>query len=119
MFSNGGAVVVDPASRRVKEELSVSVAGVYEVRDPPGIVCDKQGLAFFRIGPEGVVWRTRRLSLDGFEGVEVRHDRIIGRGLASDYTSMAEFEVNLRTGRSTGGLISRVEEDRREQLADP
>ncbi len=51
----------------------------------------------------GEVWRTRRLSWDGVELVDVTSDRIVGRGWDAASDRRVEFQVNLDTRTVTGG----------------
>ena len=102
VFSDGMAWVVRPETRECAA-LSTSMFGVHAVTNPPGFVCDVQGLAFFRLGPEGIVWHTRRISLDGFRDLRWTDTRLTGAGLDVDCKTWTTFEVDLATGRMEGG----------------
>lgn len=104
VFSKGSGYVIDARARQMKKEFGGAIANVWELSDPPGLLCDRQGLAFFRIGREGVIWHTRRLSWDGFRDVVVTGNRITGSaiGLEDDWSP---FEVDLVTGSSKGGSV--------------
>ena len=106
VFFKGSGYVIDLATRELKRELASAVASVWEVESPRGLVCDRQGLAFFHIGPAGLTWHTRRLSFDGFRDVALTPDRIVGLacGLGG---SWVPFEVDLATGASDGGSVPR------------
>lgn len=80
------------------------------------MVCDRQGLAFFRIGPAGLTWHTRRLSYDGFRDVALTTDRIVGLACGLD-DSWAPFEVDLATGSSRGGSVPKKIDRDWERLA--
>lgn len=104
VFNGGAGCVVDPETREWADlPGSGFIADGRRVRNPPGFVCDVQGTSFFRIGPDGVVWHTRRLSLDGFRDVVFTEDRITGSGIEMDGKTWTPFEVDLRTGDARGG----------------
>jgi hypothetical protein len=104
VFSSGSGYVVDIHRRELKEELPGEIASVWEVDGPSGIVCDRQGLAFFRIGPSGLIWHTCRISLDGFSDVVVGPNRI--EGLAYDLDdSWHPFSVDLACGSANGSRL--------------
>lgn len=109
VFSAGHGYVIDPRTRTMKGQMEGDVSGLWEVADPPGFVLDRQGLAFYRIGPEGLVWHTRRLSLDAFRNVVFESDRFTGEawspgeGWSPIEDKWLPFAVDLATGRSEGG----------------
>jgi hypothetical protein len=108
VFSSGTGVIIDPAKRQFVAELPYSgfVFSVHPVTDPPGVICSAQDLTFFRLGPAGIVWETRRLSLDGFRDVVLTDTRITGAGMELGRDGEAtwkSFEVDLRTGDAKGG----------------
>lgn len=76
---------------------------LWPVSDPPGIVFSLQGLAFLRIGPSGVLWRTRRISWDGFMAIEVGANRMTGLAWSPVDDEWVPFSVHLATGQVEGG----------------
>jgi hypothetical protein len=104
VFAKGNGYIVDPRTRALQKEFGGAIAQVWEVTDPPGLVCDRQGLAIFRIGPEGVVWHTRRLSWDGFQNVALTPTAITGLAFGLG-DAWEPFEVDLASGSSLGGAV--------------
>ncbi len=105
VFAGGSGYVIDPRTHTLREEFGHGVvAHVWKVTDPPGLICDRQGLAFFRIGSAGILWHTRRLSWDGFRDVALTPTRITGLawGLGDAWVP---FSVELAGGSSAGGSI--------------
>jgi hypothetical protein len=73
-----------------------------DVQDPQGWVFSRQGLAFARLGPKGLLWHTRRISFDGFDQVQLDGDRLTGLAWAP-IDDWRPFSVDIRSGRSHGG----------------
>lgn len=53
--------------------------------------------------PEGIVWRTRRLSWDGLAITEVHSDYVKGLGWDAVNETEVEFRVDLSDGKHSGG----------------
>jgi len=117
VFASGQGYVIDPRTRELKEEMGGAVEHLWLVDDPPGFVLDRQGLAFFRVGPRGIHWHTRRLSWDGFKDVTFTEARITGLAWTAVDERWLPFEVEVATGLSRGGAYSRVDTEHWEQLA--
>src|SRR5262245_26715317 len=64
VFADAAAYIIEPRSRILVGELPGSgcIFDVRGVASPPGFVCDVQGLSLFRLGHDGIVWHSRRLS---------------------------------------------------------
>ena len=102
VFASGAGYVVEPTTRSLKAELGEFLENAWPLQDPPRIVVQSQGLYFFCLAADGVLWHTRRLSWDGFRDVVVSGERL--EGLAWDLgDSWVPFEVDLVTGRSFNG----------------
>jgi hypothetical protein len=117
VFASGQGYVVDPQTRELKKEIGGAVNHLWPVADPLGFVLDRQGIAFFRIGPHGTYWHTRRLSWDGFKDVAFTDARIAGLAWTPVGERWVPFEVELATGRSRGGAYSSADAEDWEQLA--
>jgi hypothetical protein len=101
VFARGDAWENDPVSR----EAACVAAEVDVVLAVPGsvdlVLCD-QGLCLLRLGPDGVVWRTRRLAWDGLHALRVEGDTIVGEAWDLQDVWVA-VSVTLATGEATGG----------------
>ena len=84
---------------------------------PPGWLLDRQGLAIARLGPQGLLWHTRRLSWDGFTEFRVVGNKLHGLAWSPGKDCWHPFSVDLRTGRSEGGSYSRSDAEGWERLA--
>ena len=116
VFSAGAGYVIDATKRVLKKELGAAIANVWDMREPPGLVCDRQCLAFFRICAGGVVWHTRRLAWDGFRDVVLMPNRLTGLASGLD-DAWLPFEVDLTSGASSGGSVPREIDHDWERLA--
>jgi hypothetical protein len=100
VISNGQGYVVEPSTRRLVGEVGGAIIGVTELSDPPSLLLNHQGIAFERVGPHGRLWRTRRLSWDGFKDVQISAETISGLGWAAPTDTWEPFEVDIRSGRT-------------------
>src|ERR1051325_1882986 len=115
--SSGAAWLVDPVAHSA-EELSVNVDGLWQAEGSDDLILSRDGLAFLRIGSNGVQWHTRRLSWDGFSDVRVTRDEIRGRACYPQDDEPVGFSVDVRTGRSSGGSYDQSDSMRWERLAE-
>jgi hypothetical protein len=73
-------------------------------------VLSQQGLLIFTgfttitgINSSGLAWTTERLSWEGLTITEIKGDRLIGQGWDAIADKEVPFEVDLKTGKHTGG----------------
>jgi hypothetical protein len=78
---------------------------VVDLRVVPG-----QGLMLFAgftsitaAGSSGIAWTTERLTWEGLTITEIEEDRLLGRGWDAPADKEVPFEVDLKTGKHTGG----------------
>ena len=102
VMAAGSVWSVDPLSRDAIE-LAGAVDRTWPVNDPEGVIFSEQGLAFLRLGPRGILWRTRRISWDGFRHIELSEHALTGEAWSAIDDSWIPFSVDLRTGAVTGG----------------
>lgn len=102
VVNRGHAYIVDPVTRNLIMDDDWLAEDLWEVSNPDGFVVNRQGIEFFRLGSGEVIWRTRRISLDGFRDLEISDSHL--HGLADTVGAWVQFEVDLLTGRSRGGL---------------
>ncbi len=102
---------------RSAELLLPAVDAALEVHDPNGWVFSRQGLALARLGPDGLIWHTRRLSWDGFDKLRIVGDEIRGLAWEPGDDEWFAFRVDLNTGRSSGGSYFGNDPERWERLS--
>lgn len=73
-------------------------------------VLSQQGLLLFAgftsitaVGNAGIAWTTERLSWEGLTIAEIKGDRLTGKGWDALADKEVLFEVDLKTGKHTGG----------------
>jgi hypothetical protein len=113
----GDLWVVD-AVQRSAELVLPAIDAALEVQDPDGWIFSRQCLALARFGPEGLVWHTKRLSWDGFDQISIRQGEITGLAWSPMDEEWYPFQVDLFTGRSTGGSFPDDDAEGWERLAD-
>jgi hypothetical protein len=102
VMAAGSVWCVDPI-RRYAIELATAVDAMWPVDNPLGLIFSLQGLAFLRVGPRGILWRTRRISWDGFRHIEMSGPALAGEAWCPGDDSWIPFIVDLHTGHVTGG----------------
>jgi hypothetical protein len=103
VIAGGMGYVVDLESRTLIRTFGGAVSELFNVPARDTLVLGN-GLWFECEGPEGLVWRTRRISVDGMRDVWLEGERI--HGLAFDLASESwlPFEVDVVTGAAFGGV---------------
>jgi hypothetical protein len=116
VFAGGDLWVVSPDTEAA-DLAAGDVDAMWPVHGPDGLVMSLQGLGFARLGPDGILWRTRRLSWDGFRDVRAEGGRLVGLAWNALGDRWDPFEVDLATGASTGGSFGPGDPEGWERLA--
>jgi hypothetical protein len=73
-------------------------------------VLSQQGLLLFAgftsitaVSSSGILWTTERLTWEGLTITEIKGDKLMGRGWDALADKEVAFEVDLKTGKHTGG----------------
>ena len=77
VVAGGQGYILDSVYRRVLTDIGGAITGVWERDNPRSLLLDHQGIAFERIGPKGRLWRSRRLSWDGFKELNVTSETLV------------------------------------------
>jgi hypothetical protein len=101
-ISAGALWHVDPQSRSARE-IAPAIQAVWDIDGKGDLLFDNQGLELFRLGPSGIVWRSRRLSWDGFQGIRLEDEKVVGEAWSPIEDRWIPFSVDLATGRTEGG----------------
>ena len=117
VIASGDQWVVNP-ERHSANLLLPAINTALEVHDTNGWVLSRQGIALARLGPEGLIWHTRRLSWDGFDQLSIVGDEITGLAWSPLGDQWLGFRVDLRIGRSSGGAYSQIDSEQWERLSD-
>lgn len=114
VFSGGDGWSVDIDGEDA-QLLVHTIDGLWPVQG--GLILSRQGLAFLRLGRDGVLWHTRRLSWDGFQNVRIDGDRLTASAWSPGSDEWAECSVDLRTGAASGGSYGDRDSEHWERLA--
>jgi len=99
--SAGALWCVDPDTR-VGEEIAPAVFSIWQL-ESGDLLIDNQGLVFVRLGASGVVWRTPRISWDGFQNVRLESAQLAGEAWLPVEDRWLPFSIDLESGRVDGG----------------
>ena len=114
--SQGRMFEVDPVARTAVQ-VAEPIFAVWTVIGANDLILSRQDIALLRIGAEGVVWHTRRVSWDGFRHIRIESLTLSGEAWSPMDNCWHHFSVDLRTGRAEGGSYTGPEEKGWEQLA--
>lgn len=117
VIASGDLWMVNPELRSA-EKLLPAVDLALEVFNPFGWVLSTLEIALARLGPEGLLWHTRRLSWDGFAELRIVGEELMGLAWSAIDDEWRPFHVDLRTGRSSGGIYFDQDVEGWEKLAD-
>jgi len=106
VIAGGQAYVVDPASGDLARQFGGDINLCMPVPEVQAILLSN-GLWFELIHGETPIWRTNRLSWDGMRNVRIDDGILRGEGWRYD-ESWHSFEVDIASGRSTGGAYSEL-----------
>jgi hypothetical protein len=104
VVSGGAGYIVDPATQSLVREIGGAIIGLFRYESANLLVVNHQGIAFEAIGATGTVWKTGRISWDGFRNLRFATDEIVGeawRPFGSE--EWVPFSVNILTGQVEGG----------------
>ena len=102
VVATGQLYVVD-ADARTASVVPGTVRNVYAVDVPPLLVLEERGIHFQALGRAGLRWRTKQISWSAFRNVAVEGGLLTGESCNAVGDTWERFEVDLRTGRTTGG----------------
>lgn len=117
VISSDDVWTVDPTTRE-GVEIAGAADALWPISNPSGIVLSLQGLAFLRLDASGVLWRTRRISWDGFSQIELTDNRLMGVAWSPLDERWVPFSVNLATGRVQGGSYVGTDAEESQKLAE-
>lgn len=101
VVASGQAYVVDPTNPRTWQSFGGMITDVIEVTHLNGIVFGN-GLWFEFLGPNGVAWKSRRLSWDGMRDLRIENGKIVGKSWTPD-DAWYDFKLSLTDGSAEGG----------------
>lgn len=102
IVAGGTAYVVNQKTRQC---LRTFGGDLHQVLRIPGGFVLSNGLWLEAKVDGGLLWRSRRISWDGFQDIRVEGDRIVGEAFTPMGERWEPFEVDVRTGEVIGGTF--------------
>lgn len=105
VVAGGDPYVVDKSTKSARSlEDCLPISRIWPIEDSVDLILEVQGLAFLRLGHEGVKWHSRRISWDGFQDVAVGGDTVTGKAWSPITDNpLHPFSLDIQTGRTVGG----------------
>lgn len=110
VVAGGAGYVVSPDDRAL---IATFGAGAIRAAWPMpslNLFVFENGTSFASIGTEGPAWNTRRISWDGFRGIDVAEKTIYGLAWNAVLQQWQPFSIQATTGRVRGGAYSEAQQ---------
>jgi hypothetical protein len=107
IISGGQAYVVDPDTRRLLDTFGGALGAFWHDHSRHALIFESSGIAFLSVGPKGIMWRSRRVSWDGFRSLVVDSESLSGEAWCFD-DSWHSFKLELASGSVSGGAYAGV-----------
>ncbi|HEX3600763.1 MAG TPA: hypothetical protein VHU84_11510, partial [Lacipirellulaceae bacterium] len=101
VIADGQAYVVDPQNPKSWQHFGGIIEHVFEVKELNGILLGN-GLWFELLGPNGFIWRSRRISWDGMSDLVINGLQLVGKSWSPD-NKWYDFTLALTDGSAEGG----------------
>ena len=100
VIAGGEAYEVEPSSRSCVRMFGGSIE---ELLEHDGRLVLSNGIWLEAFGAEGFIWRSRRISWDGFRNLRVEEGEVLGEAWNPFEDECVPFAVDLSTGEVRGG----------------
>jgi hypothetical protein len=106
VVSGGDAWVVDPEDPNSPEQIDNWTTQVIDVPEHKLLIlCNP--IAFLGLGPNGLVWKSQRISWDGFRGLAVDGAVLTGESWTPVEVAWVRFRLDITNGRHQGGAYGK------------
>jgi hypothetical protein len=112
IIAGGVGYVVRPQGRKLIATFGGGVLGLWSIPGFNFLVFNDGGVAFSALGTEGWCWKTRRISWDGFEAIEIAEKTIYGRAWNAVLQCWEPFRIEIATGLVQGGAYNEAGQQR-------
>lgn len=102
VIAAGQGYLVDPNVRTKREYLGSNIESAIQIPALNGILLGN-GLWLELIGPDGFQWRTKRISWDGMQQLQLNELMLSGQAWSPLENRWLSFELDLCTGEFSGG----------------
>jgi hypothetical protein len=103
VVAGGQGYVVDVGTRSLKRTFGGMLETVFEVRERQMLVFGDR-TEFQAFGSSGLVWRSARISWDGFYALAIEGDELVGEAFELGDVWLT-FKLDLRSGHHEGGAM--------------
>jgi len=112
VIAGGLCYVVSPNDGALLSVFGGEIKGVWQMPKLNLLIFNGGDVAFAALGVEGWTWRTRRISWNGFEGIEIAEKTIYGRGWNAVARCWQPFSIEAATGVVHGGAYDEAQQQR-------
>jgi hypothetical protein len=105
VIAAGVCYVIDPETTALQEQFGGDIDEVIPAPDRPLLILVSP-IDALGYGEHGLLWRTRRLSWDGWSDLRIAGDLLVGQAWDCINDCWMPFEVDLATGVSRGGCLN-------------
>ena len=112
IIAGGVGYLVRPEEHKLIATFGGGVLGLWSIPGFNFLVFNDSGVAFSALGSEGWCWKTRRISWDGFEAIEIAEKTIYGRAWNAVMRSWEPFRIEIATGLVQGGAYNEAGQQR-------
>jgi hypothetical protein len=104
VFAAGSCVVVNPFSGDI-DNLVPAAFQVFELKHPNRLLISNQDMEFTCIGKDGVLWKSSRISWEGFNDLVLENEKLTGLAWNPTPTESQwiPFSLDLHSGKHAGG----------------
>jgi hypothetical protein len=104
VIARGQGYVVAVTERRLLDTFGGYITAILEVPGENVVVFADSDVAFEAISVAGELWRTKRISYDGFRNLRIAGDQILGEAWSPVDDRWFLFTVDIRTGKHVSAL---------------
>ena len=98
VIARGQAYVVSVGSRQLVSTFGGDITAVLRVPGDSTIIFALSGVRFEALGPDGILWKTSRISWDGFQNLRFAAGALVGEAWSAIEQEWYPFRVDLANG---------------------
>ena len=106
VIAGGACYIVDPESRESEDSFGGWITAAYEIPELNKLILQTP-ISFIALSSEGILWETERISMDGFRDLKFKESKLIGEAWSPVEGPWHKFELDLNSGKFTGGASMR------------
>lgn len=111
VIAGGLAYVIDPVNKQLLHCLSDYIVYAFFYPQRQWLIINDWNTFFWALGPEGEVWRSRRIAWDEMRSIQVKDNILTGESSDLGDDQWVPFSLNLDNGAVEGGAYYPVTEE--------